>query len=399
MSSPPETTATGATADATAGAASRRGIFDRQLLDACISCGFCLPACPTYTLTKDERSSPRGRITLMRALEEGRLDADDPTLQEQAAFCLGCRACETVCPAGVQYGHLLEQWRDHQWRGRHAPALAVGLRAALRVTPAIGVAGRVRGAARTTGDADPAAAAHLVLGCAERALFPSVSKAVLRLLPHVVGGGVVEGVDEGSLVDVPGGQGCCGAMHAHNGDSAQARHLARALGHKLPGTILVTAGGCATHLADVLGRERVRELSEFLCERWARNPNEVPSLRRLTKGDRRPVRAALQDSCHLRNGMGVTLPPRELVGRVAEYVELASAGRCCGAAGTYSMLRPEDSQRVLDVHLDEIEAAELDYLVVVNVVCQRQMIKGLRRRRSPTKVVHLAELLAMALTG
>src|SRR4051812_50036646 len=101
--------------------ATSRGIFDPQLLDRCISCGFCLPACPTYALTKDEGSSPRGRITLMRALETGKLDADDDRLQTESSFCLGCRACEPVCPAGVQYGHLLETWRDHAWTGRRKP--------------------------------------------------------------------------------------------------------------------------------------------------------------------------------------------------------------------------------------------------------------------------------------
>ena len=85
-----------------------RGIFPAELLDRCISCGFCLPACPTYALTKEEKSSPRGRIGLMRMLETGELDADDPTLQHESSFCLGCRACEPVCPAGVQYGQLLE---------------------------------------------------------------------------------------------------------------------------------------------------------------------------------------------------------------------------------------------------------------------------------------------------
>jgi len=153
------------------GPVAARGIFDAGLLSACISCGFCLPACPTYSLTRDERSSPRGRITLMRALEEGRLDVDDPTLVEQASFCLGCRACETVCPAGVQYGALFEQWRDHQWRGRHAPVRARAVRAAMRVRPALAAAGRLRGAARPTGSADPGKV-HLMLGCAERALFP-----------------------------------------------------------------------------------------------------------------------------------------------------------------------------------------------------------------------------------
>ena len=366
-------------------AVASRGIFDADLLSACISCGFCLPACPTYAMTQDERSSPRGRITLMRALEDGRLEPDDPTLVEQSAFCLGCRACETVCPAGVRYGALFEQWRDHQWRGTRTPVLARGLRAAMRVTPAFTAAGIVRRAAPRTG-APQDGVAHLMLGCAERALFPGVSRAVLRLLP--------------GAVDVPSGQGCCGAMHAHNGASSTAHAMAEDLGRKMPGTILVTAGGCGAHLADVLGRDRVRELSEFLLERWADHPEELPALQRLSIGSgpgTRPVRAGLQDSCHLRNGMKVTASPRELIARVADYVELPSAGACCGSAGTYSLLRPKDSRRQLDLHLDEIEAADLDYLIVVNVVCQRQLIGGLRRRRSRTKVLHLAELLARAL--
>jgi glycolate oxidase iron-sulfur subunit len=358
-----------------------RGIFDPDLLSACISCGFCLPACPTYAMTQDERSSPRGRITLMRALEEGRLEPDDPTLREQSSFCLGCRACESVCPAGVQYGSLFEQWRDYQWRGTKVPPLAFGLRNAMRVTPAFTAAGIVRRAAPRTG-APEEGTTHLMLGCAERALFPHVSRSVLRLLP--------------GAVDVPSGQGCCGAMHAHNGDSAGSREMAEELGRRMPGTILTTAGGCGAHLAHVIGRERVRELSEYLLEYWGEHPERMPELQRLTV-DGRPVRAGLQDSCHQRNGLKVTVQPRDLIGRVAEYVELPSAGSCCGSAGTYSLLRPKDSQQVLDVHLDEIEAADLDYLIVVNVVCQRQMIGGLRKRRSRTKVLHLAELLDKAL--
>jgi glycolate oxidase iron-sulfur subunit len=362
-----------------------RGIFDPELLGACISCGFCLPACPTYAMTKDERSSPRGRITLMRALQEGRLEPDDPTLVEQAGYCLGCRACETVCPAGVKYGSLLEQWRDHQWRGRHVPALALGLRAAMRVTPAFTVAGVARRAAPRTGDPQPGRA-HLMLGCAERALFPNVSRSVLRLLPGVV--------------DVPSGQGCCGALHAHNGASGQARRMAEDLARVVlagdpEGVILTTAGGCGAHLANVLGRDRVQELSEFLLRYWAQHPDRTPALTRLAVNGR-PARVGLQDSCHLRNGMQVTQPARELIGRVAEYVELPSAGVCCGSAGTYSVLRPRDSRQVLDRHLDEIEQAELDHLVVVNVVCQRQLIGGLRRRHSRTTVLHLAELLDLA---
>ena len=355
-----------------------RRIFDPELLDDCISCGFCLPACPTYQLTQDERSSPRGRITLMRALQEGRLGPDDPTLREQSSFCLGCRACEPVCPAGVQYGSLLEQWRDHQWRGIRTPPVVAALRGGMRVTPGLAAAGRLRGAARTTGR--PAEGrVHLMLGCAERALFPAVSKAVLRLLPEV---------------DVPSGQGCCGALHAHNGGSGQGAGMALTLGQALPGTVLTTAGGCAAHLAHHLGRDRVRELSQYLAELWT--DDQGPDLARLTV-DGRPARAALQDSCHLRNGMGVTAQPRDLIRRVAGYVELPSAGTCCGAAGTYALLRPADARAVLAGKLDEIAAAGVDYLVVVNPGCQRQLIDGLQRRRSPVRVLHLAELLALAL--
>ena len=130
-------------------AAAARGIFDPQLLDRCISCGFCLPACPTYALTKDEGSSPRGRITLMRALETGKLDPDDDRLQEESSFCLGCRACEPVCPAGVQYGQLLETWRDHQWRGWHRPPLAQVLMMVVDRKPLVRLIGAVRRPART----------------------------------------------------------------------------------------------------------------------------------------------------------------------------------------------------------------------------------------------------------
>ena len=111
------------------------------------------------------------------------------------------------------------------------------------------------------------------------------------------------------------------------------------------------------------------------------------------------ARAGLQDSCHARNALGAAPQPRDLIARVADYVELPSAGTCCGAAGTYSLVRPGDARRILDPKLDEIEAAGIDYLVVVNPGCQQQVQTGLARRRSRVKVVHLAELLAAALGG
>jgi glycolate oxidase iron-sulfur subunit len=371
------------------------GIFDKELLDRCISCGFCLPACPTYALTGEETSSPRGRITLMRALETGDLAPDDPTLAEESSFCLGCRACETVCPAGVEYGQLLEQWRDHQWSGPNRPWIARALMALVSRPGLLRLQGLVRRHARGTAKpapapagADPAEASadasaeqqavgpqvSLMLGCVERGLYPGVSRAAQQLCPEIT---------------VPARQGCCGALHAHNGDSETGAELARTLGEQLPGTILTTAGGCAAHLAHHLGRDRVRELSEYLDAKGHQPVGQV------TVNGRR-ARAALQDSCHLRNGMGVTRPPRELIAAVADYVELPSAGTCCGAAGTYAMLRPEDSRKMLEPKLDEAEEADVDYVVTVNPGCLRQVQQGLRRRRSRAKAIHLAEFLALA---
>ena len=354
-----------------------RGIFPPALLDRCISCGFCLPACPTYALSKDEKSSPRGRITLMRALETGVLDEDDPTLREESSFCLGCRACEPVCPAGVQYGELLEHWRSHQWQGRRRPPLARVLTNLVVRNWLVRRLGTFRPHARTYAAASLHGGPHLMLGCFERGLFPGVSRAARRLRPEL---------------DAPGEQGCCGALHAHNGDLELGRELARRLGEQLPGTIVTTAGGCAAHLAGVLGRQRVKEFSEYVAAGAA-----VPAGEVRVRGRR--ARVALQDSCHLRNGLNVWREPRELVAAVADYVELPGAAQCCGSAGTYSLLRPKDSRRVLAPKLDSIEAADLDYVVAVNPGCLRQLKVGLRRRRSRVRALHLVELLALAQSG
>ncbi|EST38956.1 hypothetical protein N566_04665 [Streptomycetaceae bacterium MP113-05] len=353
-------------------AGARRGIFDKELLDRCISCGFCLPACPTYSLTGDEASSPRGRITLMRALETGELPPDDPTLAEESSYCLGCRACETVCPAGVEYGQLLEQWRDHQWSGPKRPWIARLLAAVVSRPFLLRLQGLVRRHARGRGDSDEGPS--LMLGCVERGLYPQVSRAVRTLRPEV---------------NVPPAQGCCGALHAHNGDSAEGRRLAEELGGRLPGTIVTTAGGCAAHLAHHLGRDRVQELSDYL-DREGHTPAGQVTV------DGRRARVGLQDSCHLRHGLGVTRQPRELIAAVADYVEVPGAGDCCGAAGTYAMLRPADSRAVLDPKLAALAEAGLDFVVAVNPGCLRQLQQGLRRTGSGTRAVHLAELLVMA---
>jgi glycolate oxidase iron-sulfur subunit len=230
---------------------------------------------------------------------------------------------------------------------------------------------------------------NLMLGCFERVLYPQVSRDARQLAPELA---------------APAAQGCCGALHAHNGELERGKALARELGEALPGTIVSTSGGCAAHLAGVLGRERVKEFSQWMVERSpaARLPapglNGAPAPAANGAAAAKPagarLRIGLQDSCHLRNGMGVWREPRELLASIGEYVELPSAATCCGAAGSYAVVRPTDSARVLDPHLDEIAAADLDVIAVVNAGCYRQLEQGIKRRKLRTRVVHIAELLA-----
>ena len=348
-------------------------IFNAEDLGTCISCGFCLPACPTYELTSDEASSPRGRIALMRAIDQGTVGVFDAVALEQGSFCLGCRACEPVCPAGVPYGRLLEDLRDAQWTGRRRPLPVRPLLTFAASRLLIRLAGLVRRHARfTPADRSDGGADTLMLGCFERTLFPAVSRAAAATLPGL---------------RVPREQGCCGALHAHNGDVARGEQLARELAAR-SGRIVSTAGGCAAHLSTVAGRDRVVDYSEALLER---GPLPGPILI-----DGRPARIGLQDSCHLRNGMGVTIAPRQVLGALGSYVEVPGAGDCCGAAGTYALVRRRESRRILAAKLAIFAELDLDFLAVVNPGCQRQLIAGLRRARLRTRVLHLAELVALA---
>lgn len=164
----------------------------------------------------------------------------------------------------------------------------------------------------------------------------------------------------------------------------------------MPGTIVSTSGGCAAYLAHQLGHDRVKEVGEFLLSRWDENPASMPPLRPILV-DGRPARVGVKDSCQLRNGLGVFAQSRALVGRVASLLELPSAGVCCGGAGTYSMLQPEMSRAVLDPTLTQARDLGLDYLVSLNVVCTRQLASGVRRAKLPVRVLHLVELLELAL--
>ena len=341
--------------------------FSQDKLDRCISCGYCLPACPTYQLTGAEESSPRGRITLMRAVQSGTLEPEN--LLAESGFCLGCRACEPVCPAGVEYGVLLEEAREILWQGKNRPLIIRGLFLIVGNKLGMKLLGLLSPTAKER-KSNPEL--HLMLGCFERRLYPDVSKAAVKLVPEV---------------SVCKEQGCCGALHAHNGELEKGKEMARQLGDQLPGTIITTAGGCAAHLSSVLGRDRVKEFSEY----WSTKESSVSKV----QNNGHTIRVGLQDSCHLRNGMGVTQEPREILKQLGEYVEIPNAGGCCGAAGSYSLLQKRNSRKVVSQKVKDIAALNLDYVATVNPGCTRQLVTELRRAKVKTKVIHLAELVAM----
>jgi glycolate oxidase iron-sulfur subunit len=342
--------------------------FSQDKLDPCISCGYCLPACPTYQLTGKEESSPRGRITLMRAVQNDKLPALD--LLNESTFCLGCRACEPVCPAGVEYGVLLEEMREITWQGKNRPLIVRALFMAVGNRFGIWSLGLFSPVAKNR---KAQADLHLMYGCFERRLFPEVSRAVAQLAPEV---------------SCSSTQGCCGALHAHNGDMEKGKSLAQALGAKLPGTILTTAGGCAAHLSSVIGRDRVQEFSEW----WI---NREVNLKPISQNGG-IIRVGLQDSCHLRNGMGVFAEPRKVLKQLGDYVEVPGSGDCCGAAGTYALLQKKNSRKVVSQKIADIKELDLDYIATLNPGCTRQLATELRRAKVKTKVIHLAQLVAMS---
>ncbi len=304
----------------------------------------------------------------MRAVQEGRMEKEN--LLAESGFCLGCRACEPVCPAGVEYGVLLEEMREILWQGKNRPLIVRGLFLLVKSR------WRVRKLGLFSHTARPRSAKsdiHLMLGCFERVLFPHVSRTVADIAPEI---------------SVSLNQGCCGALHAHNGELELGRKMAVKLGEDLPGTILTTAGGCAAHLSANIGRERVKEFSEWWMQK------EVLLSKIQQSGA--TIRVGFQDSCHLRNGLGIFKEPRILLRQISNYVEIPNASGCCGAAGSYSLLQKKNSRRVVAQKVNDIKSLNLDYVATVNPGCTRQLATALKRSGLKTRVVHISELVALA---
>ncbi|TQM70330.1 glycolate oxidase iron-sulfur subunit [Actinomadura hallensis] len=409
-----------------------------KLLGDCVHCGFCLPTCPTYVLWGQEMDSPRGRIHLMQQHVDG--EPLSGQMVEHFDACLGCMACVTSCPSGVQYDRLIELTRAEVEREHERPlkervmrelvfrlfpyrrrlrALRGPLRlyqksglerlvrrsgvlervspsvaAMERLAPPLGRAPRLpervaaRGARRAT--------VAMLTGCVQGEFFPGVNAATARVL-------ALEGCD----VLIPRAQGCCGALSLHSGREEEARAFARRTIETFESAdvIVVNAAGCGSAMkeyralladepawarrADALSA-RTRDLAEFLVELGPR-------------AERRPlpVTAAYHDACHLSHAQGVRGQPRALLAGIPELVvrEIAEPDICCGSAGTYNLFQPEAAGELGDRKAVNVDATGAELLVAANPGCSMQIATALRRRGAGIAIAHTAQVLDASLRG
>ena len=410
-------------------------IFEKSL--DCVHCGLCLESCPTYRETGRESSSPRGRIYLMRSVAEGRIPLGD-AVAEEAYLCLGCRACETACPSGVEYGALLELTRaEVEDAGlRRGPAKALERFALRHVIPhprrlralvgALGLAQRLRldrlaQALAPRGLRELAALTPRVPPRAQRERLPErvaalgehrgeVGFFVGCLMPELFGEVNRDTVDvlayNGFDVVVARGQGCCGALHAHAGDEALARELAgasvRAFASTPVNEVVTNSAGCGAALQEagrwLAGDDTLRPAAE----RFAAGAIDVCAF--LAREGLRPLpgrfdaRVCYDDPCHLAHGQRVTAAPRELLAQVPGLTLVAhdDPASCCGAAGIYNLTHREMSGAVLERKLRALAAAAPDVIATGNPGCLMQLRAGVARAGLRAQVMHPVEILARA---
>jgi glycolate oxidase iron-sulfur subunit len=425
--------------------------LDYSVLQQCMHCGLCLPSCPTYLETRRERNSPRGRISLMRAIADGELETTKAFAKEMD-YCLGCLACTTACPAGVDYGTLFEAGRAQSERSGAASGPLRGLvrsfslRFLLFRPRALHAAGRLlwlyeasgfRRLLRRSGlfsllprrlgelerqaipirrhfsDAVIAAvekprgpARHrvaLLSGCIQDVAFSDVNRATVDVL-----------LENGCEVATPRGQSCCGSLHAHNGDLEAARQLARRQLESIdPGqydAIISNSAGCGSHLKryghllagdpEFAGRAaawsaRMRDISEWLVEIGFRRPLTPPA-------GAQPVAVTYHEACHLCHGQKITDQPREVLRAIpgVELRECPESTMCCGSAGVYSLTQPVTSGWLRDRKVGHIRSTGAAIVATANPGCQLLIQQGLAmgagNGRGHPRVVHPAVLLAEA---
>lgn len=395
-----------------------------KAVGTCVHCGFCLPACPTYQELESEMDSPRGRILLMKSVLEGSLET------EQAAphidRCLGCLACVTHCPSGVEYGDLISSYRDQVRRDGKRPWSLRDLMARLTLPyaerfrwavrlgkltrplrhlapkslrPMLDMVPQQLPARETIPAFTPAVGPRrgrvaLLAGCAQQVLAPDINASAVRVLSR-----------NGIEVVVPAGQGCCGALSWHTGRGDEAARFARQLIATIPKDVdgfLTTAAGCgsAIHeypllLAGTDAADAARELTgksmdiSVYLDRLDLEP--VPPLER-------PRRVAYHDACHLAHAQKVRLEPRRLLERIPglEVVELSDPDTCCGSAGTYNIEQPEIAGKLGDRKAQSVLASGAAAVVTGNIGCLVQIDKHLRGHTDRVAVLHTVQVLDRA---
>jgi glycolate oxidase iron-sulfur subunit len=399
----------------------------RDLIADCVHCGFCLPTCPTYLLWGEEMDSPRGRIYLMKNVLDGAA-LDDSTVQHFDA-CLGCMACVTACPSGVQYDALIETTRaevEAAGASRHAalrrlifatfpyPRRLRAVRPLLRAYQLSGaqrlVRKRMRGTLTTMAGLVPPLGPRehlpvltpavgvkrirvgMLLGCVQREFFPGVNAATARVLAA-----------EGCEVVTPVDQQCCGALSLHSGRQAEAVARAKRLIASFEAAdveaIVINAAGCGSSMKeygrlladDPAWAERAgafsakcRDVSELLAE-----------LGPVATRHPLPVVAAYHDACHLSHAQGVRAQPRELLAAIPglELREIPESDICCGSAGIYNLINPEPARELADRKASNVAATGASLLITANPGCLMQIDSALRRQGQPIALAHTIEAL------
>jgi glycolate oxidase iron-sulfur subunit len=437
---------------------SKRSSFDddnppsKDLLADCVHCGFCLPACPTYVLWGEEMDSPRGRIYMMAKAREGEAPLDK-LFGLHMDNCLGCMACMTACPSGVQYDKLIENTRFQVERHIQRPAdellfrkllfaifphperlrlLAIpaliyqrsGLEKLVRSSAILSRLPKRFAAMEALLPTVPDSAFHslppktpamrsepagirttkpirvgMLAGCVQQVFFQHVNEATVRVLAA-----------EGYEVIVPPEQECCGALMVHCGVEEKARSHARQMISTFERAgvdyIVINAAGCGSTM---------KEYGHLLCDdpEWAERAKEFSSrcrdiseilLLHPPQQTRHalPVRVAYQDACHLRHAQGIYQEPRSLLRQIPqlEIAEIAEPNLCCGSAGVYNLMHPEAGEALGDRKVVNLLAAKAEVLVSANPGCLLQLQAGLRRRGLPeVPIFHMVELVDASIRG
>ncbi len=412
-----------------------------EIIDKCVHCGFCLPVCPTYVMWGEEMDSPRGRIYLMKLAGDGVAEMNSKWVSHFDS-CLGCMACMTACPSGVDYGKLIEATRaqiernterspveklhrrlvletftrPNRLRLMRLPLLAYqksGLQAIMRGSGLLKLLPKKMqsmeallpklGAREATAEVTPAIGAKrrrvgLLLGCVQREFFPQVNAATARVLAA-----------EGCEVVAPRAQPCCGALPVHAGEEAAAVELAKrmidAFERANVETIVTNAAGCGSNVKEYghLLRDdpeytdrakqfaaKCKDISEFLGEL---EPHARRSPLRL--------RVAYHDSCHLQHAQGVRSQPRALLANIPglNLAEIPEPAICCGSAGIYNLVQPDAARSLGDRKAQLIAPLNPDAVITGNPGCVLQLQSALARAGKKTPVLHTIQLLDASIRG